>query len=160
MLQHFNSESNNHIRRSKSATSVKERRKHPIISAPLDPESARVHALIAAHRAMDRSRGYPPGSLNRSDSSTNGQSVGHSHNCSAESCSAAVQVRHRRSVLQAAIPGVADCSPYPRVQSATREGRPTFSHPTSSEFGGSFEGEKSSYKRIRRAQSSLHPSRG
>ncbi|KAK5086217.1 hypothetical protein LTR70_000003 [Exophiala xenobiotica] len=70
MLSQLNNDHhNNRIRRSKSATSVKERRKHPIASEPIDPESARLQALIAAHRAMDRSRGSSEANLYRRASS-------------------------------------------------------------------------------------------
>ena len=51
------SENNAHdLHRSRSTTSVQDRKKHPLPSQPLDPEISRVHALIAAHRAMDRSK--------------------------------------------------------------------------------------------------------
>lgn len=44
-----------YFHRSKSASSVQERKKHPLIGEPIDPETAKLYALIAAHRAMERS---------------------------------------------------------------------------------------------------------
>lgn len=160
MLSQFDKESQNRIRRTKSATSVKERRKHPIVLVPQDPESARVHAIIAAHRAMDRSRTSTSGDMHRSDSSTSKRSNQHLHLPYTDSTSPAAQLRRQRSILQATTSSLAGSLPPPTEESVAREGRPQFVHTAMSDFGGSFEGERSSYRRLRKARSVLHPSRG
>ena len=75
MVSKFDTAKHNHIRRSKSTTSITERRQRPIISEPFKPENGRLHALIAAHRAMDRSRGSASDELCRSDSSVSRKSA-------------------------------------------------------------------------------------
>jgi hypothetical protein len=160
MLSQFNNESPNHIRRSKSATSVKGRRKHPIVSEPQDSESARVHAVIAAHRAMDRSRASTSGDMHRSDSSTSKQSIRPFHLQHAEPATPAAQLRRQRSILQATTPSLVSSLPRPRGEPIVREGPPLSIHTTVSDFEGSFEGERSSYRRLRKARSVLDSSRG
>lgn len=160
MLSSRNSNSSNRIRRSKSTTSVKERRKNPIPSTPQDPEGARVHALIAAHRAMDRSRTSTSNDLHRSDSSTSKQSVAFTHSQHAGPATPAAQLRRQRSVLQATTPTLAAGLPHPGGMTIAREGPPLFTHATTSEFGGSFDGEWSSYRRLRKVHSVMSPSCG
>lgn len=160
MLSQFNNESQNRIRRSKSATSVKERRKHPIVSAPQDPESARVHAVIAAHRAMDRSRAPTSEDLRRSDGSASKQSARYHYSQHAEPATPAAQLRHQRSILQATTPSLLHSLPRTGEELTGREGSVSFVHTTMSDFGDSFEGERSSYRRLRKARSVLDPSRG
>ena len=57
------------LHRSRSVVSVQERRRNPIVLEPLDPDTAHVHALVAAHRAMERSTGRTSSDLRRSGSS-------------------------------------------------------------------------------------------
>lgn len=160
MLSQFNNESQNRIRRSKSATSVKERRKHPIVSVPQDPESARVHAVIAAHRAMDRSRASTSDNLHRSDSSTSKQSTKQLHTHHSEPATPAAQLRRQRSILQTTTPSLVHSLPRAGGELLARGGPPSFMNTTMSEFGGSFEGDRSSYRRLRKARSVLSPNRG
>lgn len=163
MLSQFDNETSNRIRRTKSTTSVKERRKHPIISEPLNPESSRVHALIAAHRAMDRSRGSASASdeLGRSNSSaskTSARAAGARH--TAESPSPAAQLKRQRSLLQATAPNLAGSLPLPGRDGTAKDGASLYTQTAISEFGGYHEGEPSSYRRLRKAKSVLNPSRG
>ena len=162
MLSQFDIEhQRDRIRRSKSTTSVKERRRHPIISEPLDPESARVHAIIAAHRAMDRSQASSEADLYRSDSSASKQSARltrgrHAANQSDPSS----RLQRHRSLLQATASNVAATLPLSAGGNATRDGPQFHAHTAVSEFGGSFQGESSSYRRLRKAKSVLNPGRG
>lgn len=162
MLSQFDNEHHkNHIRRSKSTTSVKERRKHPITSEPLDPESARVHAVIAAHRAMDRSRGSSEADLYRSDSSASKQSARLARGRHAANQSdPATRLQRQRSLLQATTPNLAATLPLPGGGNTARGGPQSSTHTSVSEFGGSYEGEPSSYRRLRKAKSVLNPSHG
>lgn len=159
MLSPSNSQSR-HIRRSKSSTSVKERQKHPIALAPQDPESARVHALIAAHRAMDRSLVSTSEDLHRSDSSKSNQSARFAHTYHTEIATPAAQLRHQRSILQATTPSLATSLPDPDGTTSARHGPPSLTYATMSEFGSSFDGEKSSYRRLRQVRSVMNPGRG
>ena len=163
MLSHLNNDHhNNRVRRSKSATSVKERRKHPIAIEPVDAESARMQALIAAHRAMDRSRGSPEADLYRSDSSASKQSARLARGRYATKQSdPAAQLQRQRSLLQATSPNLAVTLPLPGAGSAARSGPHSTAYTTElPEFGGSFEGEPSSYRRLRKTHSVLNPSHG
>ncbi|KAK5949415.1 hypothetical protein OHC33_009588 [Knufia fluminis] len=157
MLSQFDNEHHkNRIRRSKSTTSVKERRKHPIISEPLDPESARVHAVIAAHRAMDRSRGSSEADLYRSDSSASKQSARLARGRHAANQSdPATRLQRQRSLLQATTPNLAATLPLPGGGNTARGGPQSSTHTSVSEFGGSYEGEPSSYRRLRKANKTL-----
>ena len=162
MLSQFdNDHYNNRIRRSKSATSVKERRKHPIISAPLDPESSRVHAIIAAHRAMNRSQGSTE-DLYRSDSSASKQSARFARGRYAANLpDPAARLQRQRSLLQATTPNLAINLPIPDSNNIARDSL-QLSVPSRAlaECGGNFEGEPSSYRRLRKAKSVLSPSHG
>lgn len=160
MLSSYNSECNNHIRRSKSSTSVKERQKHPVAATPQDPESARIHALIAAHRAMDRSRNSTSEDLRRSDSSKSKQSAVFAHTEHAEPATPAARLQRQRSVLQATVPSLTSSLPHQAGAVLAREGAQSVSHATISEFGGSFDGERSSYRRLRKVKSVMSTSRG
>lgn len=160
MLSQFDNENSNRIRRSKSASSVKERRKHPIISEPLDPDSARVQALIAAHRAMDRSRGSASDDLRRSDSTTSKSSAKQAQIRNAGAYSPAAQLRRQRSVLQATTPSLAASLPVPSIRDAATSEHTTYTQIALSEFGPIYEGEPSSFRRLRTSASVLSPSRG
>ena len=163
MLSQLNNDHhNNRIRRSKSATSVKERRKHPIAFEPVDPESARLQALIAAHRAMDRSRGSSEANLYRSDSSASKQSARLAGGrYTANQSDPAARLQRQRSLLQAASPNLAEALPLPAGGNTARGGSHSSAHTTElPEFGGRFEGEPSSYRRLRKSNSVLNTSRG
>lgn len=163
MLSHLNNDHhNNRVRRSKSATSVKERRKHPIAIEPIGAESARMQALIAAHRAMDRSRGSSEADMYRSDSSASKQSARLARGrYAANQSNPAAQLQRQRSLLQATSPNLAVTLPLPSGGSATRSGPHSTTYTTElPEFGDNFEGEPSSYRRLRKTHSVLNPSHG
>lgn len=162
MLSQFDSEHKNHIRRTKSASSVKERRKHPIISEPLDPESSRIQALIAAHRAIDRSRGSASDDLRRTDSSASRTSARTAAVRYADGISPAEQLRRQRSILQASAPSLAGNLPVPSSKDLARVGDLTYTQVALSEFGydGTHEGEPSSFRKLRRSRSVVETRRG
>lgn len=164
MLSQFDTQHhNNRIRRSKSAISVKERRKHPIISEPLNPESARAHAIIAAHRAMNRSRGSSEADLYRSNSSASKQSAMLARGQHAANQSdPAARLQRQRSLLQATASNLATTLPLPVGENSARRGpgSDAHTHTLGFEFGGVPEGEPSSYRRLRKAKSALNPGRG
>lgn len=161
MLPHLIHDNDSRIRRSKSANSVKERRKHPLISEPLDPNSARVHAVIAAHRAMDRSRASTSDDLARSDSSASRQSNKPQQPQSSSSYSPAAQLRRQRSLLQATTPSLAASLPLPCGKNIPRGGSPAYIQASvAHEVENSFEGEPSSFRRLRKARSVLQPCQG
>lgn len=162
MLSQFDSEHNNRIRRSKSTSSVKERRKHPIISEPLDPESARVHALIAAHRAMDRSRGSASDDLRRTNSSASRTSARNAAAKYADGISPAEQLRRQRSILQVTAPTLVGNLPVPSSKDLARAGDSSYTQIPLTEFGydGTHDGEPSSFRKLRRARSVDETRRG
>ena len=162
MLSQFDNDTHNRVRRSKSASSVKERRKTPIISEPLNPEVGRVHAIIAAHRAMDRSRGSGSASdeLHRSGSSASKRSTRLVHTRNAGPEHAPVGLRRQRSHLEARPTQLVSSLPLPSRNDQARGFGSDHSQMPLSEFGANFDGEPSSYRKLRKAKSVLNPSRG
>lgn len=149
------------IRRSKSATSVKERRKHPLVSAPLDPNSARVHAVITAHRAMDRSRTSTSDDLARSDSSASKQSIQTHRPQKTSSHLPAAQSQKQRSILQETTPSLAVTLSMSSTNDIIRDGSPAgIQTSLISEAGRPSQGEPSSFRRLRKSKSLLHPRQG
>ena len=146
MLSQFDNDNNSRIRRSKSTTSVKDRRKHPIISEPLDPESAKAQALIAAHRAMDRSRGSTADGLNRSDSAVSRNSARSNPR----------QLPARPFGSQQRATGLRAANTLPSKSADL----PSYNQPCLTEFGAVGDGQPSSYRKLRQAKSFLHTSRG
>lgn len=133
---------------------------HPVLPEPLNPESARVHALIAARRAMDRSSGSTSEDFQRSDSSAGKRPALLPKAGDAFNESPATQLHRQRSILQANSPGLASPLPILDGRVSEREGQFACNQTTTTEFGGSFNGEPSSYRRLQRARSVLNPSRG
>lgn len=162
MLSQFDNDTHHRIRRSKSAASVKERRKNPIVSEPLNPETGRAHAIIAAHRAIDRSRASASTSddLHRSESSVSKSSARLVHKRHAGSDTGSSDLRRQRSVLQGSDTQLAASLPMPKKSNQARGLGYHYTQPALSEFGANYEGEPSSYRRLRKAKSVLNPSRG
>ncbi|KPI36924.1 uncharacterized protein AB675_6053 [Cyphellophora attinorum] len=143
------------LHRSKSATSVKERRKNPLQATPQDPDASRAHALIAAHRAMDRTRSRSSTALQRTDSAASRRSNGTSQRVQ---FSPATQLRKQRSVLQSKAPHLAaalQVPQEPRLGYTYTESDLTEFEPIIENYGA----EPSSYRRIRRTKSLLTPRR-
>ena len=153
------SESSNNasrLHRSKSTTSVKDRKKHPLPSQPLDPETSRVHALIAAHRAMDRSQSKSSTDIGRSDSNMSRTSA--TKKSQNVHFSPATQLRRQRSALQSRAPHLSAAL---RVPPDQRQDDP-YLDTIVSDFGAvteNYGSEPSSYRRLRRARSMLTPRR-
>lgn len=152
------------IRRCKSANSVKERRKHPLASTPIDPNSARVHAMIAAHRAMDRSRASTSDDLTRSDSSASKQSTGSQQrlNNNRISFTTVLPPQRQQPPLQTTMtPSLVTSLSVTSAQDFPRDGPPAYVQTTFiPEAGQSAQGEPSSFRRLRKSRSLLHPRRG
>ena len=142
--------------RSRSTTSVKDRKKHPLPPQPLDPETSRVHAVIAAHRAMDRSQSSSSAEIARpSSSASRGTAAARSQGVR---FSPATQLRRHRSALQSQAPHL---SAVLRVPQTSQQDDP-YVDVIASDFGAAtenFGAEPSSYRKIRRARSMLTPRR-
>lgn len=160
MFSQFDNDNLNRIRRSKSATSVKERRKRPIISEPFNVETGRVHALIAAHRAMDRSQGSTSDDLCRSDSSNSKRSARQAQSQHEFFASSSAQIQRQNSVISAKSPSLAASLPVLDSGNSKRECLPSYNQAAFSDLGLIDEGEPSSYRRLRKAKSALNPGRG
>jgi len=140
---------------------VKERRKHPLTLESLDQDVARKQAVIAAHRAMDRSRGSTTDELGRSDSSASKSSTRNQRPQSTISGSPAAQLVRQQSLLQATKPDLVTSHPLPNDPTISRGGPPAYVQAAIvPDFGQAFDGEPSSFRRLRKAKSVLHPSRG
>jgi hypothetical protein len=74
MLSRGASDASARLRRSKSSTSVKQRRCPPLVQENVDPEKARQHALAAAHIAMDRANERASAEMKRSAELSRNQS--------------------------------------------------------------------------------------
>lgn len=150
MLSRSGVDASNSLQRSKSAASVKERRKHPLTAGSIDPDIAKVHALIAAHRAFDGSRERTSTSLTQSESSISQRSH----------ASPAFHLQRQRSTLQTRVPKLANTLQVPGAQGVKNSRSDSFSCTT--EFGSQNEtygAEPSSYRRLRSSRSSLTPLR-
>lgn len=151
--------SNSHLRRSKSSTSVQDRRKHPLIAGSIDPEQARSHALIAAHRAMNRSSG------SKSDKKSQTHSIISSHVYSTASVSrdghlAAVDLQRRRSLLPTRSAEGTSLRLPTSLTSTDAGDLPSYSEAgLLPEFGESYGAEPSSFRRLRKAKSMLEPAK-
>ena len=137
------------LHRSKSTSSVKERRKHPLPTTHQDADTSRVHALIAAHRAMDRSQTRSSTALYRTDSSASRRSNDTTQKLQ---FSPATQLRRQRSVLQSKAPHLAAALQLPQDTRVWLGSTET----DASEFGTlseTYGAEPSSYRRLRRTKS-------
>lgn len=143
------------LHRSRSTTSVKERRKNPIPASPQNADEAKAHALIAAHRAMGRSQSRSSAPLHRADSGISRRS---NETVQQVQFSPATQLRRQRSVLQSKAPHLAAAL---QVPYQSRSG-PNYTESDLTEFGPvgeTYGAEPSSYRRIRRTKSLLTPRR-
>lgn len=159
MLSRSGSSTNNSLQRTKSTTSVKQRRKHPLQAEPINPQTARAHALIAANRAIDRSRagtssGSTDGNLRVNRGSSN------SHHDQTISFSPASHLQRQRSTLQNRVPKPTVAPRVPEI--VPTEGRKYSYGALDIEFGmpgETYGAEPSSYRRLKRARSLLTPIR-
>ena len=162
MLSHFDNDRRAKIRRTQSSTSIRDRRNFPPISAPFDLEAGKVQALIAAHRAMDRSRGSASASsdLHRSDSSTSKVSTGAPNTKRNHREVGSGDIYRSKSVRQTAAASVPSQLSSLNTEKSSRADILSYTHIPLSEFGSDYDGEPSSYRRLRKAKSALNPSRG
>ena len=158
MLSQSDSTASTNLHRSKSTTSVKERRKHPLPPEPPDPEQSRIHALIAAHRAMDRSQSRSSGDLGRADSNASRRTAAASGRDGHIQFSPATQLRKQRSVLHSRAPHLSTAlraPPQTKLDSHQAEAALVEFGSISENYGA----EPSSYRKIRRTRSLLTPRR-
>ncbi len=66
MLSRGASDASSRLRRTKSSASVNRRRNEPLVKDTIDPETARRHAMTAAHIAMDRANERASAEMRRS----------------------------------------------------------------------------------------------
>lgn len=143
--------SSSHLRRSKSSTSVQDRKRHPRIADPIDPAQAKTHALIAAHRAMNRSSGAAPDDRPQTQTASSRARGVHS---------SAVSLQPRRSSL---LPRSAERASFlpPTLLSSTDMGDlpPYTEAGLLPDSGESYGAEPSSYRKLRKAKSMLEPAK-
>ncbi|RMZ78630.1 hypothetical protein DV738_g3825, partial [Chaetothyriales sp. CBS 135597] len=122
----------------------------------LDREKSSLHALIAAHRAMDRSESRTTGDLSRADSSASCRTAPAGTRCGHVHFARTAQLRRPRSVLHTGTPHLSAAlraQPQTRVATLHAEAGFVDSGRTHENYGA----EPSSYRRIRRTRSILSP---
>ena len=162
MLARAGSDASTHLRRTKSATSVKQRRHEHLIQEPLNPETARIHALTAAHIAMGLASERASIEMRRSaDPARFDSNAGRSGHCAAARSqpirsSPASELRRQRSILQSKGSSIVLSShnptenPYPDLSYYT-------AHPPSELGATGYGSEPSSYRRLRKVKSVVTP---
>src|ERR1700733_12325956 len=95
-----------HLRRTKSVASVKQRRVEQLTQDPVNPDTARIHAVTAAHIPMGRATEPTPLERGRSadlakwDGSANRPSIRPTARSQPILFSPASELRRQRSILQ------------------------------------------------------------
>src|SRR5271154_4006244 len=117
MLSRAGSDASAHLRRTKSAASVKQRRIEQLTQDPVNPDTACIHAVTAAHIAMDRATERTSIEMRRSAdlAKCDGNTNRPSNRPTARSqtlFSPASELRRQRSILQSKGPSIASsCNP-------------------------------------------------
>ena len=163
MLSRAGSDASAHLRRTKSAASVKQRRIEQLTQDSVNPNTARIHAVTAAHIAMGRATQRTSIEMRRSadlakcDGNTNKPSNHPTARSQTLLLSPASELRRQRSILQ---------SKGPSVVSSCHDSNdhfgadlPHYAAPPLSELGimdrhGS---EPSSYRKLRQVKSVITP---
>lgn len=167
MLSRGASSSSTGLRRSKSSASVNRRRHEPLAKENIDPETARQHALTAAHIAMGRARERASTEIKRSTELSRSNSNVSRNGVAATPRSQnirfcdAVEPRRQRSTLQAKPPTVASSVHMPGSNSYSQ--LLNVGHgPPLNEFGvaDGYGSTPSSYRRLRKSKSMLTPRKG
>lgn len=147
MLSRGSSDAGTRLRRAKSASSVQQRRAQPLVADPLDPHTAKVHALVAAHRAMERSSERASEELRRADSNATPGTTPRSRNIRFH----ASTELNQRPLLQSRTSNIASTLRIPNENNTVDDYASTYG--TSENYGA----EPSSYRRLRKARSLLTP---
>src|SRR3954449_6585446 len=112
MLSRAGSDTSAHLRRTKSAASVKQRRIEQLTQNPVNPDTACIHAVTAAHIAMGRATERTsiemerPTDLAKCDGNTNMPSNRPTAQSSTILFSPASELRRQRSTLQNKEPSI------------------------------------------------------
>ena len=162
MLSRAGNDASAHLRRTKSATSVKQRRHQPLIREPVDPKTARTHAVTAAHVAMGRANERASIEMRRSAelAKCDGNAGMSANRPTARSqplhFSPASELRRQRSILQSKASSIVSSS-----SNKTEHPHTDLSHynlPPPSELVVTGCGsEPSSYRKLRKVKSVLTP---
>jgi hypothetical protein len=163
MLSRAGSDASTHLRRTKSAISVKKRRREPLTHERAHPETARIHALTAAHIAIGRANERASIEMRRSAelARCNGND-GKSGNLAKSrsqtlNFSPASELQRQRSILQSKGPSIAASSH--KLGTIPYEDLSHYTAPPPSELGAldKYGSEPSSYRKLRKAKSVLTP---
>jgi len=163
MLSRAGSDAGAHLRRTKSAASVKQRRIEQLTQDSVNPDTARIHAVTAAHIAMGRATERTSIEMRRSadlakcDSNTNKPSNHPTAQSQPLLFSPASELRRQRSILQSKGPSIVSSCHNPNDHFDAD--LPRCTAPPLSELGimdrhGS---EPSSYRKLRQVKSVITP---
>ncbi len=163
MLSRTGSDASARLTRSKSATSVKQRRKDPIPQESVDPRTARIHAHTAASiamgRAIERSSDEMRRSAELSRSGSDASRAGKRATNRGQNIhfSGAAELRRQRSLLQTRTSNIASTLQMPGEHPYRDTFQYTVSPPPEYAILDGYGSEPSSYRRLRKAKSSLSP---
>jgi hypothetical protein len=160
MLSRAGSDASAHLRRTKSAASVKQRR---IEQDPVDPDTARIHAVTAAHIAMGRATERTSIEMRRSadlakcDGNTNRPSNRPTVRSQTLLFSPASELRRQRSILQSKGPSIVSSCHNPSDHFGADLSH--YTAPPLSELGimDRRSSEPSSYRKLRQVKSVITP---
>lgn len=152
-----------HLRRTKSVASVKQRRVEQLTQDPVNPDTARIHAVTAAHIAMGRATERTSIEMRRSadlakcDGSANRPSIRPTARSQTILFSPASELRRQRSILQSKGPSIV-----PSCHNPNDHFDADLSHyaaPPPSELGimDRRDSEPSSYRKLRQVKSVIIP---
>ena len=150
MLSRGSSDAGTRLRRAKSASSVQQRRAQPLIADPIDPRTAKVHALVAAHRAMGRSSERASEELRRADSNASRNTPSTTPGSRNIRFHASTEL-NQRPLLHSQISNIASTLLIPNDNNTIDDY--ASSYDTSENYGE----DPSSYRRLRKARSMLTP---
>ena len=164
MLSRGASDASTGVRRSKSSASVNRRMNGPLVRDTIDPETARQHAMTAAHIAMDRASERASAEMRRSAELSRNQSnasrtgVGATPRSQNIRFCDGVEPRRQRSILQSKAPTVTTSVYIPESNSYSQLSK-VGNHPPLNEFGvaSAYGSTPSSYRRLRKTKSMLTP---
>jgi hypothetical protein len=151
MLSRGNGDAGNRLRRAKSASSVQQRRAQPLIADPIDPHTAQVHAIVAAHRAMGRSSERASEELRRGDSNASRNSQRTTPRSRNIRFHASTELPSQRPFLQSRTSNIASTLRIPNDTANVDD------YASSYGTAENYRAEPSSYRRLRKARSLLTP---
>jgi len=151
MLSRGSSDAGTRLRRAKSASSVQQRRAQPFAAEKIDPHTAKVHALVAAHRAMERSSGRASEELRRADSNASRNTQHTTPGLQNIRFHASTELRNQRPFLQSRTSNIASTLRLPKDNNLIDDYASSYG--TTENYGA----EPSSYRRLRKARSMLTP---